>query len=264
MRARDARNAKWSGRPPPILWLARHTPYRLSAIAFLGFILGAKTFALGCGPAAGERGGKCKDDGCHTYCENDSVCDNSTSTCVASVPSVGFVPPPPECHTVSNRACPAEVAWSCSAGAVPKRTCTLASEDDAGGSIHCCAPQCEVGTARAGEDCAGGSWAYCDDPLSPEGIDAGLLCITVSATSWDTHSYCCAPTDTCFAMPSGDAILPCEATSQPYFCSGDASPSPASLRCAAAQNDAGSALHGYCCEEVDGGSDGDAGDGSRD
>ena len=255
---------KRSGRPLPILWLARHTSYRLSAIAFLGLILGAKTFALGCGPAAGEPGGKCKDDGCHTYCENGAQCDNATSTCVSSEPSVGYVPPPPECHTVSNRACPGAVDWSCSAGAAPERMCTLASDDDAGARIYCCAPQCEIRAAESGEECAGGSSAYCDDPLSPESVDAGLTCLAITATTWDTHSYCCATADTCFALSNDDAKLACESASQPYFCSGDASPSTASLRCTPAQDDAGSALHGYCCQEVDAGSDGDAPDGGRD
>jgi hypothetical protein len=259
MRTKSVPNTSAMGRPRLTLWLRRYTSRRWSAVVTL--LVGARVFAIGCGPGPGEKGGKCKDDGCsNPYCDNHLRCDYPSNKCVDDTYSPsGACGPTPECHPIASIPdCASDIAWRCTGGESPTGTCNRVSTDDAGGDVYCCEPQCWAGFA-----CAAPASSYrCEDPLSPEDGDAGLACLRF-LPDFPTHTYCCAPADTCFQGPSGDLVLPCASSSEQYFCSGAAAPSSADIDCVAVPNDAGSALKGYCCTQSDAGREGGAVEGGR-
>jgi hypothetical protein len=178
------------GRRRPILWIRRHTS---RGGAFIAALLAARIFAFGCGPADGSQGGKCKDSGCHTYCDGNLVCDNQTNTCVYSVPDFsGPSQPVSECFESEAderwQGCAGQVPWSCTGSASLARACNLVSGEDAGERMYCCAPECTVDQRGA---CDAGTPVWCDDPLTPEDVDAGAVCVALGPSSFRAHAYCC-------------------------------------------------------------------------
>jgi hypothetical protein len=236
--------------------------------AFIGLLLASRTvtWTVGCAPPDGSDGGKCLDNGCNTYCDDGLQCDNGTNTCVAPPPPGPPAPPPAICNAVSYGApCGNDVPFSCYGDASPNRACNAEPTDDAGYTLFCCAPEC---TAQdpARTACGSPAIAYrCDDPLTPESADAASSCLQFGP-SYQSHYFCCAPPNTCFARVTGwsqtfDSL--CSPSMNAYFCTGSADALPAGETCAAFALDGGfSGVQGYCCaESSDAGVDAvDAGD----
>jgi hypothetical protein len=220
----------------------------------VGLFLLSRTisFTVGCGPATGAQGGKCNDNGCNTYCDPGLQCDNTSNTCVADSTQGGPSTPPVGCEELLDDACGANVGYRCYGGSVPKGTCT-ANSADSGATTYCCAPQCQV--VDNDPACSSPATTYwCDDPLTPESVDAAATTCLQFPPAYRAHTYCCAPGDTCFAGPT-DLMVPCAGPSAPVFCTGEAMP-PSWQGCSTAAFDAGPGLQSFCC--ADGADGGDA------
>jgi len=112
------------------------------------FFVHAMKLATGCssGPADGASGGKCKDDGCHTYCD-DGPCDNATGTCDGTSGYNGGGGSGGSSSSGSNQYCVAEPWSDCDAdagevemycvGEQPPGACRMVGNND---MLFCCAP----------------------------------------------------------------------------------------------------------------------------
>jgi len=252
----------------------RVSPGRL----FLGGLLLLRTVAItsACGPSPGEAGGRCKDNGCNTYCDSGSVCDNSTNTCVAGAPVTSSGLAPPICtFAPSSPTCAAgQSSYTCPAGAnlweVRNDKCAQTVVDKEGVATYCCPrpPPCVADTQS---QCASPAVSYtCIDPATPgDGgltlpgdsgpvpdaeTDASLGCVVLGPGSGG-HDYCCASGDTCFAGPAGYFALLCASMADQLFCLGSAKP-PAGCVPGPLEY-GGTGVRGYCC-------DADAGDAGAD
>lgn len=228
--------------------------YRLwSGRAFLLLLLASRTvvWTVGCAPAAGSEGGQCiSSDGCSSgYCNDNLQCDTRTNTCFAPPPPGPPGPPPSVCSAVSYGApCDNAASFSCYGDASPNRACDAQPTDDAGYTLFCCAPTCVVQTSLFA--CASPALTYaCDDPLTPESVDASPSCLSFPPSS-ESHLYCCAPPNTCFAALNGFNLNLCSYPANAYFCTGSAGALPVGKTCAPFALDGGfSGVQGYCCAE---------------
>ena len=172
--------------------------------AFLLLLLASRTvvWTVGCAPAAGSEGGQCiSSDGCSSgYCNEDGLqCDNRTNTCFAPPP-----PGPPGAPTISmqrrllrhalRQRCSVQLLRRCEPESRVRRSA------DRRRGVHAvllrtdvqwfklqCLPVRESRSAYA-----------CDDPLTPESVDASPSCLSFPPSS-ESRLYCCAPPNTCFA-----------------------------------------------------------------
>jgi hypothetical protein len=213
-------------------------------------------FSIGCGPKAGEQGGKCLDNGCNTYCSNGSPCDNATDTCgqASEEPTPA---PVPECNYLETDACGASsIAYTCQNGATPTQSCEAGAIDLAGNVTYCCAPTCRT-APMVHPVCSAPAVTYvCDNPLDPQG-DALSSCLNIYATD-HTGEYCCAPTGICFSVPFS-VLPPCAGSGDEYVCTGGATASPPGSTCTEVPIDGGTGIRAFCCAGPDAG---DASDGA--
>jgi hypothetical protein len=201
-------------------------------------------FSAGCGPSAGEQGGKCKDNGCNLSCNEGLMCDNATNTCVESPQDEAA--PLSECNYRDDDGCAApSIAYACQNDATPAGMCTQGATDWAGNTKYCCAAECNVATMPQLACSSPAVTFWCDNPLTPRDRDASLSCLDFDpGEHWS--GQCCAPTGTCFAE-SFRLMLPCAAYDQQYFCTGSTAIALPGKVCTEAPTDAGAGIRGFCC-----------------
>jgi hypothetical protein len=232
--------------------------------ALLAVLLASRTvtWTVGCNnpPPPGSQGGKCEDNGCNTYCNDGLTCDNSTNTCVGA-PAASTTPPAPGCDEWETDACGSQVPYRCVGGALPDRACVLQSTEP-GSALYCCTPRCHPDPNANWLGCASPATDYwCDDPLVPDAGDASYLCLQYPP-SYKSHYYCCAPPDTCFAVPEESLLSACASPADQLFCTGPAPTLPAGKSCTQVAYDGGAGVGAYCC--VDSSSDAAAGEDAAD
>lgn len=227
------------------VWRATHGSSFARKGVVLLLLVRCATFSAGCGPKDGSIGGKCRDDGCHTYCDVGS-CDNQSDTCVA--PGSGTGTPAVVCEEVPNPSCGERLGFRCPPDAAPNvyaSTCDVSSSDADGGTSYCCDDP-ERGTCATDDaaPCPGPSSSYqCTGYASPD-ASTSTDCFMLNASTSSAH-FCCAPHDTCFpALPENPDYGPC-GNALHIYCTGDAVPPGNCLLARADEN-----VTFYCCDDA--------------
>jgi hypothetical protein len=208
-------------------------------------------FSIGCGPKAGEQGGKCLDNGCNTYCSNGSNCDNATDTC-GQASDEPTPTPVAECNYLETDACgAASITYTCQNGATPTGSCEAGAIDWAGDVTYCCTPTCQTVPVEQQECSAPAVTYWCDNPLDPRAADASISCLNFSPAEHGA-GFCCAPPGTCFNEPFRP-VLACAGAGDQYFCTGGATASPPGRTCTEVPTDGGAGIRAFCCVGPDAG-----------
>jgi hypothetical protein len=214
-------------------------------------------FQSACGPAAGQEGGACENQGgCNAYCDDGLQCDYTSNKCVkaASTP-----------NTYDDLTCPALLATSscapgltmtCSDEKTPNPAwngaCVSGAQDALGHTIFCCdfsKPSCVATTS----DCPGTFVAYlCHDLPGPPGL--GFSC-AYGGSADGGDEYCCVE-EGCFSPPATIPTTDCPTGESESFCGPSAAPPASAGTCVAIAPEeapASNAAPAFCCTPADAG-----------